>query len=128
VSVASQMIAWVHLQAMAPSKLDVAPIHRLGSRRRKPGNSRLSGQGALHHPATVASSSLLRTGRSLLAMLRTHEDRGHRSLNLAYLFALSQFFFAWFMWRYMRAGRPIDAMARKHPHKTAGRKKTRRRS
>ena len=35
-------------------------------------------------------------------------------VNLAYLFALSQFFFAWFLaWRYMRAADRFDAMARR---------------
>lgn len=35
-------------------------------------------------------------------------------VNVAYLFALSQFFFAWFIaWRYMRAAEKFDAMGRK---------------
>ena len=35
-------------------------------------------------------------------------------VNLAYLFALSQFFFAWFIaWRYMRAADRFDAMAQR---------------
>jgi uncharacterized membrane protein (DUF485 family) len=34
-------------------------------------------------------------------------------VNLAYLFALSQFFFAWFIaWRYMRAADRFDSMAK----------------
>ncbi len=35
-------------------------------------------------------------------------------VNLAYLFALSQFFFAWFIaWRYVRAADRFDAMAKR---------------